>query len=227
MQKLGFILVIVALLTPAALGQQRRNATERAGDHRQLRYDRSRAHDDLRDHGRLVALLQRFDEARADGNREMLRAIDNELARLLTGELSEDRREMRQARREVNQSRREVRSSRREVRDNRQEVSAAPVIRDDRRDLRDDRRDLRDDRRDVEQEAYLVNARLDAAHTFRGLHGKYDEVSLEQRRALMADLVRLAELENRQNKMEAREDRRELREDRRETREDRRQGGRP
>ncbi|ANM31090.1 hypothetical protein ABI59_18190 [Acidobacteria bacterium Mor1] len=224
-QRLGFILVIAALLAPAAFGQERRNATERAGDHRQLRYDRVHARDDVRDHGRLTALVQRFDEAREANNREMLRAIDNELARLLNAELSEGRREVNQARREVRQSEREVRSSRREVRANRRDGAAGHVRRDDRRDLRDDRRDLHDDRRDVEQEAYLINARLDAAHTFRGLQGKYDEVSLEQRRAVMTELVRLAEIENRRNKLEAREDRRELREDRRETREDRRQGG--
>ena len=58
------------------------------------------------------------------------------------------------------------------------------------------------------------------AHALGNLYGRYDRRSLNDKRAILVDLNRLARGELRENREEVREDRRERREDHRERRED-------
>jgi hypothetical protein len=205
-----------------ATGQEPRNRAERASDRRQIQRDMQEQRDDLGDLKQLEALVSRFDQARASKKFHMLRAVDDEIKRIVQAELGESRREMAADRAEVRQSRREVRSSRRELHKGVAHKAPRQVTVDDRRDLRDDRRDLRNDVRDAETEAGSLERRREIALELRDLHGAVDDGSLDRKRELLGELVEIARREIDENAQEIREDRRELREDRRETREDRR-----
>lgn len=170
---------------------------ERAQDRHELRQDRRELREDRRDVAWMEQLVARFDDARARRSRAALGAVEGDVVRVLDRELHEARVEVAKSAGETRRSGREVGSA-----------DSRPELRDDRRDLRDDRRDLRDDRRDL--------ARVSAIRSdFHALRGRMDRRALDRKRALLAELTRMARAELREDRREVREDRRELREDRR------------
>jgi hypothetical protein len=188
------------------------NRVERADGRRDLR-------DDRRDRAAIKRIAGRWNQAVQRGDRGAEAEADRQLAGWLAVELRESRQDQSEAQRERRRSARERGRSRRERR--------ASGSRDDTRDLRDDRRDLRDDRRDERRAAADLAATRRVALELRGLQPRFEAgtatpAQYAQKRALLAELVRLAELEVARERRELREDRRETREDRRERREDRR-----
>lgn len=221
---LGLGLILVPTLASAQpMPERRQDRRELRQDQREVRQDQRQMQDDIRDARRYAMLLTAFDQARASGQPGQLVAIDQRVQAALNAEINESNREAAQKQAEAARSQGEVRRDRREVgRDVRQ---GRPVQgADDRRDLRDDRRDVRDDRRDAQQEIRENNRLRALAQSWAGLMGRMDPASLNQKRAILADLNALAAHEIREGREEIREDRREKREDRRELREDRRQG---
>lgn len=157
-----------------------------AHDRRDLRRDRRALDDDRRDLARLERLHADLDQALARQDLRWVASIDDALQR----ELAVERRETAH---EANQERQELRRDARER----------------------DARAYREDRRDYRAEAGIANRRGQIASELASLRGRYGPGELHRRRALLAELVRLARGELRGDVQELREDRRELREDRR------------
>jgi hypothetical protein len=191
--------VALLLLAPAARAYDA-NPAERAQDRHELRQDRRARADDRRDLAVMEDLLARYDAARARRDRGGLAAVERAVDAELVREVRESRHELRKDRREIRRDVREVRA-------------------DDPRDARDDRRDLRDDVRDARVERDMAARREAIQSELRGLRGRMAPPALDRKRALIADLVGLAQAELAQDHQEMREDRRELREDRRESNE--------
>jgi len=200
---------------PAPAGPAR-DAVERAQDNAEIRQDRRQHLDDAGDLRHLRSLAERFDAARERGDAGALRLIDRELRSVVAGELGEGRAELAADRAELRRDNREVRASRREVA--RDVASGAPVseVAGDRHDLRDDRRDRRDDRRDAAAEQQSQLRRRQIANELGDLAGRLEAPALDRKRALLGELIGLAQTETADNRREIHEDRRERREDRRE-----------
>jgi hypothetical protein len=217
------LLVAVTLVSQGALAQVVRDRAERTQDKRELRQDHREQRDDRRDRNKLLALLVRYDAARAKNDYQALTAMDTELRDLVGAEIRESRREWLRDSAEVARDRGEVGSDRRELGRDRARGAGPGVRADDRRDRRDDKADLRDDVRDRRAEGRNL-VRLDGIEKeLGGLWGRVDNPSLEQKRNLVAELLAMSTGELAGDRAEKREDHRELREDRRETREDVRQ----
>jgi uncharacterized protein (DUF305 family) len=212
--------IIIVSQNAQAQNDQRRNAAERRGDHKEIRQDQRQMADDLRDAAIIESLIQKHRQAGASGDNRMLTKLHSQVARLLEAENNEAEREVKQAQREVRKDRREIRSDRREIKENRNKGAHRYERADDRRDLRDDRRDLADDRRDAAGE---MNRKQNYSQLQRRWASLSPSGDLEAKMAVLNQLKVMARVEIRDNQTEKREDRRELREDRRETREDRRQ----
>ena len=188
-------LVLLSLCMAGLSFAQVRRAGETARDVRALNVDRQEKRDDARDANRWLAVSNRFDAARAANNFALLGALDSEIRALLAQELREGQAELARDRAEVRQDNRELRRDR----------VVGPVARDDRRDRRDDVRDVK-----VEANSRQRIAAIDAQ--FAGLAGRFDPMSLQQRRALLNEVMALSRQELRQDNREQHEDRRELRE---------------
>lgn len=217
------LLLALTLLSHAALAQVARDRGERAQDRREVRTDNREQRDDRRDRAKLVALLVRWDAAKARNDYQALTAMDTELKNLVGAEIRESRVEWTRDAAEVARDRGEVASDRRELGRDRAQGRGPGVRADDRRDKRDDKADLRDDVRDRRAEGRNL-ARLDGIEReLTGLWGRVDDPSLAKKRALVGELIAMSTAELAGDRAEKREDHRELREDRRETREDVRQ----
>jgi len=222
-QRLTWVTCAAVLGTAACAAAQpavQRDRREIGQDHRELRQDAAAQRDDWRDLKRLEMTLGRFDTARATNNPVELRAVDDEVRRLLAAELAEGRAELAKDRAEVRRDVREVRRDRREIRrdEERRPREGAPQA--DRREFQDDQRDLRQDVRDVRVEQASQRRTWAIASEYEALSGHMDGGALAQKRLLLTELIGLARQELRQDRREIREDRRELREDRRELRDD-------
>lgn len=188
-------LVLLSWCVAGVSFAQVRRAGETVRDVRALNVDRREMRDDVRDANRWAAVSARFDAARAANDVPALSAVDVELRALLAQELREGRVELARDGAEVRQDNRELRRDR----------AVGPVARDDRRDRRDDVRDAK-----VEARAGQRLAAIDAQ--LAGLAGRFDPPSLQQRRALLDEVMALSRQELRRDTREQREDRRELRE---------------
>jgi hypothetical protein len=215
---LSSALISSLLLAGGAHAQNRRNDWERKQDNHEVRQDKRELRDDRRDVAELEAVLARFDKAWSQQNEQEMYAVEERLRQLLHAELAEGRAELARDQGEARRSQREVHGSRREARQDWGWKGRA----DDRRDVRDDRRDLKDDRRDVRAEAASQMTRLNIARELSRVMGSRQPQDLQHSRALIVQLIQVAQHEVRETKQEVREDRQERREDRRERREDRR-----
>ena len=217
------LMVVAVLLSQAAFAQAVRNGIERAKDRQDLRQDRRQGADDRMGLAKAQQLLADYDRAIAANTPGQLGAIDAAFNRHIAQEIAESRVESVQARKEVREDKRELRSDRREIRGEVATGRRAAVVADDVHDKNRDRRNTADDRVDAAKER-LSRERLEAiAAQTSSLAGRFDAVSVQQKRALYAQVIGVAVNEIRRDNQENREDHRELREDRRETREDRRQ----
>lgn len=70
-----------------------------------------------------------------------------------------------------------------------------------------DRRDRRDSAQDARSEADSLRQTRDIARELDGLYGRMDPRSVQRKRTLMADLVRLAQSEQSRDRMETHQDR--------------------
>lgn len=166
----------------------RQNNRDVRQDRREQRLNSKEKRDDRRDLRQLKEVLVEFDKARANNNTKRLARIDERVKTLLRLEAQESGREAHLDRQEVRKSAREARG---------------------------DRRDLRDDKRDLAKERRMHQRRSDIGREYTGLAGRMDPQSLNRKRALITELIKLAKVELRHTNQEIREDRRERREDRR------------
>jgi hypothetical protein len=90
------------------------------------------------------------------------------------------------------------------------------------KDKNRDRVNLADDRADAVKERISRERLLAVEGQLGPLAGRFDPLSVSQKRALYAEVLGVALNELSRDRQEKAEDKRELREDRRETREDRR-----
>ncbi|HYD43412.1 MAG TPA: hypothetical protein VEB43_21450 [Anaeromyxobacter sp.] len=216
------LLLTLAVPTFAAAGELGRDHHELRRDRAEIRGDKAALADDIRDYRHMEALLHEFDRARGVRDFRAVKAVEVRVALALREEFREAKRETREARGELRQSRQETREERHEVLRDADQARPARYA-DDRHDLRDDRRDQRDDRADLAREKRYrkrVNA-IRVQWTSR-LHDR-SHWAMDQKRAMLQELVQLAHDEVRATADELHEDRAERREDRRELREDRRE----
>ena len=90
-----------------------------------------------------------------------------------------------------------------ELSESRTELASARV--DARTDK--DRRDRKDSARDARNEAESLRQTRDIARELDGLYGRLDPRSIQRKRTLMADLLRLAQAEQSRDRMETHQDR--------------------
>lgn len=216
------MLAVVVLGATFAQAQAPRNRVERARDRQDLRQDRRQLADDRGDALRAGTLLADYDRAAAAGDAARLGALDAAFNQHLQREISESQVESAQKRQEVREDKREVRGDRRELRQDVALGRRPGVVADDARDLGRDKANLADDRRDAAVERLSRERLMTIQGQLGGLAGRFDAPSVQQKRALYAEVLGMARAEIAGDKQERREDHRELREDRRETREDRR-----
>jgi hypothetical protein len=216
------LLLTLAVPTVAAAGELGHDHGELRRDRAEIRGDKAALADDVRDAQHMEGLLREFDRARGARDSRALKTVEKRVAQALKDEFREAKREIRQARGELGQSRQETREERREVL--RDGDTARPArFDDDRRDLHDDRRDQRDDRRDLEREKrYRKRISAIRGQWVSRMHDR-SQWAMNQKRAMLQELVQLAHDEVRATHEELREDREERREDREERREDRRE----
>ncbi len=214
------LLLTLAVPTFAAAGELGRDHQELRRDRAEIRGEKAALADDVRDVKHVEALLREFDRARGARDLRALRAVEQRVARALKDEHREANRESRQAQGELRQSRQETIQERREVLGDAAQPRPARHA-DDRRDLRDDLRDQRDDRADlVREERYRKRIAALRAQWVSRLHDR-SRLAMNQKRAMLQEVVELARAEVRATAVELQEDRAERREDRRELREDR------
>jgi len=221
MQKLMVLALVV--VSQVASAQAVRNGVERVKDRQDLRQDRRQGADDRLDAARAQQLLGEYDQAIAANNPAKLTSVESRFSKHLAQEIAESRVESVQARQEVREDKREVRSDRREVGRDVASGKGPAVVADDLRDKTRDRVNTIDDRVDAAKERGSRERMVAIQSQTAALAGRFDPGSLQQKRALYAEVVGIAANEVHRDNQETREDHRELREDRRETREDRRQ----
>lgn len=216
------IVAVAVVLSTVASAQQMRDRLERRKDRQDLRQDRRQGADDRLDAAQVSQLLRDYDSAMASSDVGRLTTIDQAFRSYLAREITESRVESAQKQQEVREDKREVRSDRRELRQDVALNRRPGVVADDVGDKARDRVNLADDRGDAARER-LSRERLQVIDgQLASLSGRFDGVSVNQKRQLYAEVVGAAAREVAGDKVEQREDKRELREDRRETREDRR-----
>lgn len=216
------VLLVAVLISQAAAAQALRNAVEKARDRQDLRQDRRQLADDRWDAARAAKMLAEYDQAMAAGNALKLGQLDGAFKLHLEREIAESKVESAQARQEIREDKAELRSDRRELRQDVALNRRPGVVVDDAKDKARDRANLADDRADAVKERVSRERLLAIQGQLAGLTGKFDAPSVQQKRALYAEVLGNALNELARDKQERREDRRELREDRKETREDRR-----
>ena len=196
--------------------ERRQNRTERIDN-------AADSGDDLVDRGELLAIIDAWHSARADGDRAAERRADRRLEAWIVRELRENNREVLEAKAEVAASSAEVARSRRE-RNRAARHGRVYKTADSGRDLRDDRADRADDVRDLAVVEADRRRTRQIARELRGLQPRFETNRASgslyrQKSALLDELRVLAAAEVSRNSRERREDRRERGEDRWERRE--------
>ena len=185
------LMLATLMVSATAYGQP---AREVAHDKREVAKDLRERREDIRDIKVLEVLAADFESARARWDLRALLVIDERVRRVAATELAQDKAELQRDSREVQHDIHEARP-----------VTAG----DDRREkVREDVRDVRADRAFMEKHAQVLRD-LDA------LYGRMDAPSLDQKRALMGELIGLARAELRKDTHDLRQDAKELHEERR------------
>ena len=190
------------LALPAAAGAEPFPPPPPPHEHHELAQGRRELHDDLRDAERADWLLREYDKAlglRGQRGREQVARVEDRVALAL-----ED--EVREAGQEAGHAEAELRRDRHEVRDDRPDLGEDPARGGPGFEERRAHQELRDDRRAAMMRADYLDRISAIRAEWARLEGDRRPRAVDRKRALLAEVVRLA-------RFELREDRRELRED--------------
>lgn len=181
-------------------------------DREEMREDMRQIFDDSLDVARLKAQLAEFERHCEADNRAGLAEVDMRVRHILEAEIAEGELELAQDETEIARSQAEVRMAKINRRYHLGH-GMLDVAADYARDMREDRADLTYDYRDFVQEYTTLSRRKVIQTAMKDLYGQYGPVDLAQKRALIQELIGMAEVEARESRSELLEDRLELWED--------------
>ena len=215
MLKRNLLTILVACFTFVipAMAFAEGHSYEHGQDGVEIREDIRQIFDDALDLARLEAQLAEFDRHVQTGNHAGLDEVDMRLRHILDAEADESQLELEQDQTEIALSRRELSmdevNHRYYMRHGRTTLASIYGL-----DVPDDRADLQDDRQDLVREYDSTRLRDDVRREMSALYGEYSHDALQKKRALIQELIRVAEMEVAANDKELREDRDEWAEDR-------------
>lgn len=204
--------------TSFATAGQGRDNIERHQNKQEKRDDIRESKDDKKDLRALKEILDRFELSRAKRNIVTLKSVDNDISVFLNKEFIENKKEILEEKHEVSKGFQEI------VGDQKEHVSNIgshkPIAKaKDIKDSKDDRKDLEDDKRDLANERREQSLVHSIKKDWDMLYGRYDEASLQRKRAIILQLIDLSIEEKQDNRQERKEDKRERFEDKKERRE--------